>query len=229
MSAFTASPFFGLTLTIAAYWVGVTLQKKTGSALCNNMVISIALVIAVLKILGISYEDYMAGAGTISLLLTPATACLAAGIYRRRELLRRNLVPILAGCAAGAVASAGSVLVMCRLFGLDAELTATLLPKSVTTPIAAAISEAHGGIPSVTAAAVIFVGVVGNLTAPFLLRLFRLKDPVAAGIGIGACSHGIGTARAVELGETEGAMSGLAIGLCGLITSLLALSFDLFL
>ena len=105
-------------------------------------------------------------------------------------------------------------------------MTASLLPKSVTTPIATAVSEGHGGIVSITVAAVIFTGVLGNLIAPFLGRLFRVRDPLAAGLGIGACSHAIGTAKALELGETEGAMSGLAIGVCGIFTALAALFFD---
>ena len=130
---------------------------------------------------------------------------------------------ILAGCVAGSLTSMGSVFLLCRLFGLDRELTVSLLPKSVTTPIATAISEGQGGIVSITVAAVIYTGILGNLCAPALVRLLRVKDPVAAGLGIGACSHAMGTARALELGETEGAMSGLAIGVCGIITVLISM------
>ena len=112
------------------------------------------------------------------------------------------------------------------MFGLDAALTVSLLPKSVTTPIATAISQGHGGIVPITVAAVIFTGLLGNLCAPLMIRLFRVKDPVAAGLAIGACSHAMGTAKALELGEMEGAMSGLAIGLCGIFTTILALFFQ---
>ena len=160
------------------------------------------------------------------LFLGPATVCLAVTIYAQIDLLKKNLLPILAGCAAGAVTSVLSIWGLCRLFGLDRTLTVSLLPKSVTTPIATAIAEGQGGIVSITVAAVIFTGILGNLCAPALARLFRVKDPVAAGLAIGACSHAMGTARALELGETEGAMSGLAIGLCGLATTILALFFD---
>ena len=178
--------------------------------------------------MGISYEQYYVGGSIINLLLGPATACMALAIYQKRELLKKNWLPVLLGCLAGAVTTVVTVLVMSRMFGLGREMTVSLLPKSVTTPIASAISESHGGIVSITVAAVIFTGILGNLTAPFLVKLFRVKDPMAAGLGIGACSHGMGTAKALEMGKTEGAMSGLAIGICGIITSVLALGFELF-
>ena len=154
---------------------------------------------------------------------------MAVSIYSKLEQLKKNWLPVLAGCFAGAVTSIVSVYLMCRLFGLDRAMTASLLPKSVTTPIASAVSEGNGGIVSITVAAVIITGILGNLLAPLLVKLFRIKDPVAKGLGIGAASHAIGTAKALEMGETEGAMSGLAIGVCGIITALLALFFDILL
>lgn len=226
MSALTESPFFGISLTVAAYWLGTKIQKKTGLVICNSIIIAVALLIAVLSVFHIPYEAYYQGGSIINMLLGPATACMAVTIYAKLDLLKKNWLPVLLGCLAGTVTSIGSILVMCRLFGLDAAMTASLLPKSVTTPIASAVSENHGGVVSITVAAVIFTGILGNLTAPFLVKLFRVKDPLAAGLGIGACSHAIGTAKALELGETEGAMSGLAIGVCGIITALLALGFD---
>lgn len=226
MSALTESPFFGVALTVAAYWLGTKIQKKTGLVICNSIIIAVALLIAVLSVFHIPYEAYYQGGSIINMLLGPATACMAVTVYAKLDLLKKNWLPVLLGCLAGTVTSIGSILVMCRLFGLDAAMTASLLPKSVTTPIATAVSEGHGGIVSITVAAVIFTGILGNLAAPFLVKLFRVKDPLAAGLGIGACSHAIGTAKALELGETEGAMSGLAIGVCGIITALLALGFD---
>lgn len=226
MSALTESPFFGVALTVAAYWLGTKIQKKTGLVICNSIIIAVALLIAVLSVFHIPYEAYYQGGGIINMLLGPATACMAVTVYAKLDLLKKNWLPVLLGCLAGTVTSIGSILVMCRLFGLDAAMTASLLPKSVTTPIATAVSEGHGGIVSITVAAVIFTGILGNLAAPFLVKLFRVRDPLAAGLGIGACSHAIGTAKALELGETEGAMSGLAIGVCGIITALLALGFD---
>ena len=228
MSELVSSAFFGLTLTVLAYWVGMTIQKKSGLVICNHMIIAAGLIVLILKGMGISYERYYVGGSIINLLLGPATACMALAIYQKRELLKKNWLPVLLGCLAGAVTTVVTVLVMSRMFGLGREMTVSLLPKSVTTPIASAISESHGGIVSITVAAVIFTGILGNLTAPFLVKLFRVKDPMAAGPGIGACSHGMGTAKALEMGKTEGAMSGLAIGICGIITSVLALGFELF-
>ena len=223
------TPYFGIALTIIGFWIGVQIQKKTGLVICNSMLITVILLIAFLKVFHISYDDYFQGGGIINMMLGPVTGCMAVTIYRKRELLMKNLLPVLMGCLAGAVTSVVSILVMSRMFGLDSTMTASLLPKSVTTPIAVAISAGHGGIPSITVAAVVVTGVLGNLIAPILIKAFRVKDPLAAGLGIGACSHAVGTAKAMEIGETEGAMSGLAIGICGIITAVLALGFELFL
>lgn len=223
MNELVSSAFFGLTLTVLAYWVGMTIQKKSGLVICNHMMIAAGLIILLLKSLGISYEQYNVGGSIIHMLLGPATACMALAIYQKRALLKENWLPVLLGCLAGCVTTVVTVLVMSRLFGLTPEMTVSLLPKSVTTPIASAISESHGGMVPITVAAVIFTGILGNLCAPLLAKL--TNDPVAAGLGIGACSHGVGTAKALEIGRTEGAMSGLAIGVCGIITSLLALGF----
>ena len=219
------SPFFGVAVTAVAYALGMRIQKKTGLVICNALVLAAGMTIGLLVVFDIPYDSYYAGGSIINLCLAPSTACVAMSIYSKLDVLKKNLLPVLVGCAAGAAASVASVWVMCRLFGLDTVLTASLLPKSVTTPIATAIAEVHGGIVSITAVAVIFTGIAGNLCAPLLIRLLRVKDPVAAGLGIGACSHAIGTAKAMELGEVEGAMSGIAIGLCGIVTTVLALLF----
>ena len=226
MKELTQSPFFGITLTVVTYWLGMKIQKKVNVVLCNGLIIAVLLLVGVLVALDIPYEDYYQGGSVINMFMGPATACMAVTVYAKIDLLRKNWLPVLAGCLAGVAASVGSVLAMCRLFGLDAAMTASLLPKSVTTPIATAVSESHGGIVSITVAAVIFTGILGNLAAPYLIRLFRVKDPLAVGLGIGACSHAMGTAKALELGDTEGAMSGLAVGMCGILTALAALFFD---
>ena len=218
MTEWTASPFFGVALSILAFWAAVKLQKRTGLVLCNPLLVSILLVIAVLTALKIPYENYSQGGDLINLFLAPATACLAVAIYSRIQILKENWLPILVGCTVGSAVSMGSVWALCRLFRLEEALAVSLVPKSVTTPIAVSVAEAHGGIPSITVVAVLITGVCGSVTAPLLIRLFRVKDPVTAGLAIGACSHALGTSKALELGETEGAMSGLAIGVCGLIT-----------
>lgn len=226
MSELYASPSFGIALTVLVYWVGVKVQKKTGLVICNNMIIAVGLLIAILAVFHSPYEDYNQGGSIINMFLGPATACLAVSIYSKIDLLKKNWLPVLVGCAVGVVTSVGSILVMCRLFGLDRDMTISLLPKSVTTPIAVAVSEGHDGMVAITVAAVIVTGILGNLIAPFLVKLFRIRDPLAVGLGIGACSHAVGTAKALEMGETQGAMSGLAIGLCGILTSVAALFFE---
>lgn len=218
MSEMFASPFFGIALSIVAFSIGVWIQKKTGLVICNPLIIAIVLVSGVLLLFKIPYESYNEGGSIINMFLAPATSCLAVSVYTRMELLKKNWLPILAGCVAGSLTSMGSVFLLCRLFGLDEAMTYSLLPKSVTTPIAVGIAESHGGISSITVAAVILTGIMGSILAPFLIRIFRVKDSMTAGLAIGACSHAVGTSKAIEIGETEGAMSGLAIGICGIVT-----------
>ena len=223
MIELTASPFFGIALSILAFAIGLWIRKKTGLVLCNPLLIAILLVIGVLLVFRIPYENYNEGGSLINMFLAPATACLAVSIYSRMELLKKNWLPILAGCLTGSVTSMGSVFFLCRFFGLDEEMTWSLMPKSVTTPIAVSVSETHGGMVPITVVAVILTGIMGSLLAPAMIRLFRVKDPMEAGLAIGACSHAMGTSKAIELGETEGAMSGLAIGICGIITVVISL------
>ena len=223
MAELFASPFFGIALSVIAFWVGVRIQKKTGLVLCNPLLIAIVLVSAVLLVCRIPYASYNQGGAIINMFLAPATACLAVSIYTQINLLRENWLPILAGCTAGSITSMGSIYLMCRLFRLDEAVSASLIPKSVTTPIAVSISENLGGIQAITVVAVILTGILGSILAPVLIKTFRVKDPVAAGLAIGACSHAVGTSRALELGETEGAMSGLSIGICGILTVVFSL------
>ena len=223
LSELVSSPFFGIALSVAAFSIGVWIQKKTGLVICNPLIIAIVLVSGVLLLFKIPYESYNEGGSIINMFLAPATSCLAVSVYTRMELLKKNWLPILAGCVAGSLTSMGSVFLLCRLFGLDEAMTYSLLPKSVTTPIAVGIAESHGGISSITVAAVILTGIMGSILAPFLIRIFRVKDSMTAGLAIGACSHAVGTSKAIEIGETEGAMSGLAIGICGIVTVVFAM------
>ena len=218
-----ASPMFGIALSILTFWIGVKIQKKTKLVICNPLIISIVLCIGVLLIFKIPYESYNEGGSIINMFLGPATACLAVSIYTKLELLKKNWLPILVGCTAGSLTSMVSVFLLCKLMGLDESMTMSLIPKSVTTPIAVSISGAHGGIVPVTVVAVIFTGILGSMLAPTLIRIFRMKDSITAGLAIGACSHAVGTSKAIEIGETEGAMSGLAIGICGILTVLFSL------
>lgn len=223
MQELCASPFFGIALSIAAFWIGVKIQKKTGLVICNPLIIAIILVSAVLLIFRIPYESYNEGGAIINMFLAPATACLAVSIYTKIELLKKNWLPIVVGASCGSLASMGSVYLMCRLFKLDEAMTASLIPKSVTTPIAVGVAGSHGGIVPITVVAVIFTGILGSILAPTLIKIFHVDDPMTAGLSIGACSHAVGTSKAIELGETEGAMSGLAIGICGILTVIFSL------
>lgn len=223
MNDIFSSPFFGIALSIITFWIGERLQKKTGLVICNPLIISIVLVIGVLLLFHIPYESYNEGGQIINMFLAPATACLAVSIYTRIQLLKENWLPIVVGCTCGSLASMGSIYLMCKLFHLDNTITFSLIPKSVTTPIAVSISERFLGVVPITVVAVILTGILGSILAPFLIRIFRVKDSMTAGIAIGACSHAVGTSKALELGETEGAMSGLAIGICGILTVLFSM------
>lgn len=223
MSDILASPLFGILLSIAAFAIGLWIQKKTGLVFCNPLILAIVMIIAVLTIFKIPYESYDKGGSVINMLLAPATACLAVSIYTKIQVLKKHWLPILVGCTAGSFTSMLSVYGMCRLFHLDQQVTYALLPKSVTTPIAISIAQSHDGFVPITVIAVIFTGILGSMLAPVLIRVFRVKDPVAAGLAIGSCSHAVGTSKALEIGETEGAMSGLAIGICGIVTVLFSL------
>lgn len=224
MSEIFTSPYFGVALSILAFGIGVKLHQKLKTPVCNPLIIAIVLTAGVLLIFQIPYDAYNVGGGIINMFLAPATACLAVAIYTKLEILKQYWLPILVGCTAGSAASMASIYGLCRLFGLDESLTVSLMPKSVTTPIAISISEPAGGVVPITVVAVIFTGILGGILAPFLIKLFRVSDPVAAGLAIGACSHAVGTSKAIELGEIEGAMSGLAIGICGIITVLFSMA-----
>ena len=221
--AILTSPFFGLVLTCAAWCLGCWIQKRTGLFLLNPLVIAVAIILAVLVALDIPYASYNLGGSLISMMLGPVTAVLALNIYHQRTLLREYFWPVLAGCLAGTLTSVGSILLLCRLLALESSVTASLLPKSVTTAIAVAIADSGGGIQSITVAAVLIAGVVGAIFAPLFARLFRITDPVAEGVAIGACSHALGTSKAMELGQLQGAMSSISLCVCGIMTSILAL------
>ncbi len=222
MSEIVSSPFFGLVISIVCYWIGAWIQKKIKSPAANPLLMAILLILVFFKLFNIRLTDYSAGGNMISVFLAPVTALLALSVYKKLSLLKKNLLPILLGCLAGALTSMASVYALCRLFGLNDALTASLLPKSVTTPIAIEVSQRLGGTAPVTVAAVVITGIMGAILSPWLIKLLRVRSAVAAGVGIGACSHAVGTSKAVEMGEVEGAMSGLSLCLSGILTVLLS-------
>lgn len=218
--------FFGVVVSLLAYEAGVLLRKKWNFALFNPLLIAIILVILVLNIFHIDYDTYNEGAKYLSYLLTPATVCLAIPLYEQVELLKKNWKAIFAGILSGVLTSCVCILVLSRLFRLNHEMYVTLLPKSITTAIGMGVSEELGGIVTITVAVIIITGVLGNVLAEFVCKLFRITEPIAKGIGIGSAAHAIGTAKALELGEVEGAMSSLSIAIAGILTVIMAPLFS---
>lgn len=230
MSGFLeTSVFFGVVLSVLAYGVGTWLYKKFKLAVFNPLLISVILVMVFLKLSGVSYEVYNTGAQYISYLLTPATVCLAIPLYEQLTLLKKNYKAIVLGIAAGVMTSLCSVLVMALLFGLNHSYYVTLLPKSITTAIAMGVSEELGGYVTLTVAVIIVTGILGNMIGEIVCRIFRIREPIAKGVALGTSAHAIGTARAMEMGDVEGAISGLSIAVAGLMTVVGASVFAQFL
>ena len=214
------SSYFGIALTIALFGGATLLKKKFKLAILNPILLSSAVIIALLAVFHIDYAIYDKSASYLSYLLTPATICLAIPLYENLTTLKRNALAILSGILAGVISNAVIVGLIALAFHLDHTQLVTLLPKSITTAIGMGVSEELGGIVSITIAAIIITGVFANIIADFVFRLFHIREPVARGIALGTSGHAVGTAKAAELGETEGAMSGLAIATAGLISVL---------
>ena len=222
LTAFAGSPLFGIAISLLTFQIGSMLYGRTGLVVLNPLVLSMLMIIAFLVNFQISFNDYNKGGQFISFFLGPATVILAVPLYKKIHLLKANVLPILAGITIGSVTGIVSIIGMCRIFGLGELVSVSMIPKSITTPIGIELSNQLGGLPSITVAGIVFTGISGVLLGPMICRLFRIDDRIAVGIAIGTSSHALGTTKAVELGETEGAMSGLAIGITGLITVFLA-------
>lgn len=213
-----SSATIGVALSIATYEIGVFLKKKTNSAIFNPLLVSIILVMVFLVIFRIDYESYNSSAKYLSYLLTPATVSLAIPLYQQLELLKKNFTAIILGILSGVLTSAGVILAMSILFGLSHEEYVTLLPKSITTAIGMGVSEELGGYVTITVAVIIVTGILGNIIGEMVCKVFRIKNPISRGLALGTSAHAIGTAKAMEMGEVEGAMSSLAIVVAGLCT-----------
>lgn len=223
------SIFFGAVLSLAAYETGLLLKRRFRLAVLNPLLLAVICVMAVLVIFDIDYDKYNEGAKYISYLLTPATVCLAVPLYEQLSLLRKNLKAVAAGIVSGVLASMVSILLFSWLFGFSHEQYVTLLPKSITTAIGMGVSQELGGIVTITVAVIIITGIMGNVLAEFVYRIFKIHEPVAKGLALGTAAHAIGTAKAIELGPVEGAMSSLSIAVAGLLTVLAAPVFAGFL
>lgn len=226
------SLFFGGIVTLLAYEIGLLIRHKFKLAIFNPLLIAVTLIIVLLKVCNIQYSVYEKGAVYINYLLTPATVALAIPLYEQLQILKKNAIAIftgiIAGTVAGTVAGLASVLGLSVLFGLTHEQYVTLLPKSITTAIGMGISEELGGIVTISVAVIVLTGIFGNIMAEYILKWFHITDSVAKGIAIGTSSHAMGTAKAIEMGEVEGAMSGLSIAVAGMITVIGANIFSIF-
>ncbi len=219
------SVFFGVFISIVTYEIGALFKRKWNVAIFNPLLISIALIIIFLILFDVDYDTYEFGAKYLSYFLTPATVALAVPLYEQIEPLKHNWKAIVAGILSGALTSAVCVLLLSVIMGLDHKQYVTLLPKSITTAIGMGLSEELGGIVTITVAVIVVTGVIGNMFAEQICKLFHITDPVAKGIAIGSSAHAMGTAKAMEMGEIEGAMSSLSIAVSGLLTVVVSLIF----
>lgn len=212
---------FSLVLTLGTYQIGLWCRKKWNSPLCNPLLISVLLIICVLLVTGFPVEEYQAAMNGISWLLTPATVSLAVPLYQQLKVLKRNLPAIFAGICAGIASSLAGVWLMCWLFGLDRAITVSLLPKSITTAIGIVISEQNGGIAALSAIIIILTGVIGSIAGTVFCKLFKLQHPIAQGVAFGTATHVIGTSKANELGQLQGAVSSLSLVVAGVLTAVI--------
>ncbi len=225
---FVNSLFFGVLVSLLGYESGIFLKKKTGLSVMNPLLISIVFVIAVLYLFHVDYEVYRTGGQYLSYLLTPATVCLAVPLYKQIHLLKKYGAAIVLSVLTGTLTSLAGVLILSVLFRLEHSMYVTLLPKSITTAIGMGMSEELGGIVNITVAVIVVTGVLGNVIGEGVLKLFHIENKIAKGLALGTSAHAIGTSKAMELGEIEGAMSSLAIVTAGLFTVIFAGIFSLF-
>lgn len=216
----TDSAFFGMFLTLVCYQVGVLVKRKVKIALATPLLVAVVLIIGILLVFHIDYENYENGAKYISYFLTPATVSLAIPLYRRMTLLKKHPAAIFGGIAFGVLIAMVSIFLLSLAFGLTHEQYVTILPKSITTAIGMGVSDKMGGIPALTVVAISITGVTGTVLAETICKLFRIREPIAKGLAIGTAAHALGTSKAMEIGEVEGAMSSLSIVVAGIMTVL---------
>lgn len=214
----TESALFGVVLSLAAFQIGVFVRKKTGISFLTPLVTAMAIIIVFLVVTDIDYEAYNDGASILMYFLTPATVCLAVPLYQKMKILKENLAAVLMGIISGVMVSALCILGLSILFNLDHQMYVTLLPKSITTAIGISVSEEFNGIVAITTAAIVIAGNIGGMFAEIIFKIFRIKEPVSKGLALGTASHVMGTSKAMEIGDVEGAMGSLAIAVAGIIT-----------
>lgn len=215
---FLNSPFMGIFVSIITYLIGCVLNKKINSPLTGKLFVAVVLCCVFLWATNTPYALYNSSASIFTTFLSPATAAIAVSMYRELETLKKNIVPIIAGTTVGSIVSIVSIILMCRFFNLERAVSIGFIPKSVTMSIALGIVESNGGLPAIAVACIVYTGNLGAMLAVPLIKIFRVKNRVAAGLAIGTCSHATGSSKAFEIGDLEGATSGLAIGCAGLVT-----------
>lgn len=213
------STYFGFIITIVIYYIAVLIKNKTKMSLLNPLLISTIIIVAILLICNIEYDTYNNGAKYISYFLTPTTVCLAIPLFKKIRILKRNIVAIISGILAGVLSNAIVIVILVKILGMSNELGISLLPKSITAPIAIGVAEELGGISSITVFAVILSGIIGAVIAPTIFKILNIKEEVSQGLACGTAAHGSGTTTALELGEVQGAISGLAISVTGVVTT----------
>ncbi len=215
---FESTAYSGAALTMVAYFIGVAVKNKLKNQVFNPILIAIIIICSFLLVTGIDYASYNSGAQYISWFLTPATVALAIPLYRQVERLKSNITAILLGIFSGVVASGVGIFALAVIFNLSHTEYVTLLPKSITSAIGMGVSRELGGLPAITVPVIIMTGIYGSIVAEAVLKAAKITNPVAKGLAIGTAAHGTGTTKALEIGEVEGAMSGLSIAVAGLIT-----------
>ncbi|MFQ9997983.1 MAG: LrgB family protein [Anaerococcus obesiensis] len=208
--------YFGIVLSFAAYEIGKWINKKLKTPIANPLLIAILLIIGFLSITGIDYEYYKKGGDFIAFFIGPATVAMVLDLYANLDTLKKNILPILVGVGFGTIFSFVLAIFLSKIFQIDKNLVASLIPQSITTAIAISLSEEYQGIIGLTAIVVVIRGVSGAVFAPIVMKIFRIKDPVAQGVAIGTSSHAVGTSQARLMGEIQGAMSGLSIAIAGI-------------
>ena len=222
MESLINNMLFGVVISLIAFELALLIRKKTGIVLLNPLLVSIVMVIAFLLLFNIDVEIYNVGGDFINMFLGPATVVLAVPLYNQLDNLKRYAVPVVVGIFLGTVIGVISIIISCIIFDLNGEIISSLLPKSVTTPIGIEISSQLGGIIPITVLAILITGIIGAVIAPIVCKVFKIKNEVAIGVAIGTSSHALGTTKALEMGEIEGAMSSLSIGVAGIMTVFIA-------
>lgn len=216
-----STPIFGIVISIICFEMGIILMKKTKFPLFNPLLVAIVIIVGVLVVFEIPLDSYEIGGDMISFFLSPITVILAVPLYKQFDLVKKHFLPIIVGITTGVVTSFASVIVLSNALGLDESLCFSLIPKSITTPMGVALSDTINGISGITVMAVILTGICGAVISPLVFKLIKLENPVAEGIAIGTSAHAVGTSKAIEMSEIHGAMSGVSIGIAGIVTVVL--------